>query len=290
MQWVIEERGLPHDPLAACAIIEGLTSTAMKLFQGLVCILCASLFAGPAAAQSEIRDRSHLRAVSAGSHIPIKRRDVPPINLANSSRLESLVRGGNLYLSAQDVVALALENNIDIEVQRYGPLLAEEVLRRAKGGGALRSVGLGVAQGPQSVSLTGVSTAIQVSLSAGNGVSSGGGIVTQLGRQFHRIDPSFSVLALYQHITSPQSNTFLTGTTALVLGTRTYQASTRRAWDFGLSSQWTYTSQHTHVNSAQYDLNPYTTGSSGSATHPALLQGFGRAGERLAISASRKTT
>ena len=52
-------------------------------------------------------------------------------------------------------MALAIENNIDIEVQRYGPLLAREVLRRAKAGGALRSVGVGVAAGPQSVSLAG---------------------------------------------------------------------------------------------------------------------------------------
>src|SRR5579863_862364 len=88
---------------------------------------------------------------------PYRPRSVPPINLSNTSRLEALVRGGNLYLTAQDVVALAIENNLDVEVQRYGPLLAREVLRRAEGGGALRSVGLGVAPGPESVSLQGVS-------------------------------------------------------------------------------------------------------------------------------------
>ncbi len=81
----------------------------------------------------------------------------PPIRLTNSPRLDSLIRAGNLYLTAQDVVALAIENNIDVEVQRYGPLLAKEVLRRAQGGGALRSVGAAVAAGPQSVSLQGVS-------------------------------------------------------------------------------------------------------------------------------------
>src|SRR5260370_1821433 len=84
---------------------------------------------------------------------PYRGRNVPPINLTNSSRLESLVRAGNLYLSAQDVVALAIENNIDVEVQRYGPLLAREVLRRAQSGGPLRSVGAPVAAGPQSVNL-----------------------------------------------------------------------------------------------------------------------------------------
>src|SRR5579884_3992676 len=88
---------------------------------------------------------------------PYKPRYLPPISLTNSPRLDALIRAGNLYLSAQDVVALALENNLDIEVQRYGPLLAREVLKRAQAGGALRSVGLGVAAGPQSVSLQGVS-------------------------------------------------------------------------------------------------------------------------------------
>src|SRR6476661_7941512 len=32
---------------------------------------------------------------------PYQQRYVPPINLTNSNRLESLVRAGNLYLSAQ---------------------------------------------------------------------------------------------------------------------------------------------------------------------------------------------
>src|SRR5690349_6957948 len=41
-------------------------------------------------------------------------RYIPPINLANTSRLDQLIRAGNLYLTAQDVIALALENNIDI--------------------------------------------------------------------------------------------------------------------------------------------------------------------------------
>src|ERR1017187_3828780 len=128
----------------------------MKSFQGLACLLCACLLASPAAAQSEIRIDPAKGGLGWLTH-PYQVRPVPPINLANSSRLDSLIRAGNLYLTAQDVVALALENNIDIEVQRYGPLLAREVLRRAQGGGLLRSVGLGVSPGPTSVSLAGVS-------------------------------------------------------------------------------------------------------------------------------------
>jgi len=74
----------------------------------------------------------------------LQRRIVAPAKLENSPRLESLVRGGNLYLSVQDVIALALENNLDIAVQRYGPFLVQEVLRRTQGGGPLRSVGLSI--------------------------------------------------------------------------------------------------------------------------------------------------
>ena len=59
-----------------------------------------------------------------------EKRQVSPIRLEDSPRLESLVRAGNLYLTAPDVIALALENNLDIAIQRYGPFLAREVLRR----------------------------------------------------------------------------------------------------------------------------------------------------------------
>ncbi len=81
-----------------------------------------------------------------------------PAKLEDSPRLESLVRAGNLYLSAQDVIALALENNLDIAIQRYGPFLAREVLRRAEGGGILRGIDKPVLEGPQSVSTAGISS------------------------------------------------------------------------------------------------------------------------------------
>ena len=210
---------------------------------------------------------------------PYQPRSVPPINLTNSSRLESLVRGGNLYLSAQDVVALAIENNIDVEVQRYGPLLAREVLRRAQAGGALRSVGVGVAAGPQSVSLQGVSVNAggAAVTTAGAGVSSGGGIVTQLGPGIPGLDPTVSAFANFQHLSIPQSNTILTGTTGLIQDIRTYQAQYLQSWAFGLSAQFTYSSQYTKVNSQLFSLNPYTSGFLDLQITQNLLQGFGSA-------------
>src|SRR5260370_32341966 len=100
-------------------------------------------------AQTEVRIDPPKGGVGWLTH-PYQAGAVPPVNLSNSSRLDSLVRAGNLYVSAQDVVALAIENNIDVEVQRYGPLLAREVLRRAQSGGPLRTVGAPVAAGAPS--------------------------------------------------------------------------------------------------------------------------------------------
>jgi outer membrane protein len=210
---------------------------------------------------------------------PYQARYVPPIRLNNSSRLQTLIRAGNVYLTAQDAVALAVENNPDIELQRYGPLLAQEVLKRAQSGGALRSVGLGLSQGPQSVSLQGVSTSSGggVGLSAGSGVSSGGGIVTQLGPQIPSLDPTVVVFANFAHSTTPQSNTFLTGTTSLIADTRQFQAQYSQNWIYGTSASLTYASQYTNLNSQFFSLNPYTSGFLDFQITQNLLQGFGSA-------------
>ena len=119
---------------------------------------------------------------------PYQRRAVPPANLGNSPRLEQLIRGGNLYLTARDVLALTLENNIDIETQRYGPLMAQEDLRRALVGGALRNPTTPIAAGPQSVSLAGIN--LSTSLASGAGIGSSGGITGLIGSLVPQTDPN----------------------------------------------------------------------------------------------------
>src|SRR4051812_23858641 len=208
-----------------------------------------------------------------------KARTIRPVRLTNSPRLNALIRAGILYLSSQDVIALAIENNIDVEVQRYTPLLAREVLRRAEAGGALRSVGLPIAEGPQSVSLQGVTVNAGggVSVAGGGGISSGGGIVTQLGPLIPSLDPVVSGFANFQHATTPQSNTVLTGTTALIQDTRSFQASYSQNFLYGLSANLTYSSNYVKVNSQFFNLNPFTNGSLDLQVTQPLLQGFGTA-------------
>lgn len=207
---------------------------------------------------------------------PYRQSHIPPANLNNSSRLASLIRAGHLYLTAKDVIALALENNLDIEIQRYGPLLAQENIKRAEGGGTLRNVGVAVTAGPQSVSLAGVSVAAPT-ISTAAGVSSGGGITIQLGPPIPNFDPQLSLYADFGHRTNPESNTFLTGTTELITDQQSYQASYSQSFDWGMSAQLAYSSTHSKVNSFNYFVDPFNSGSLDLYVTQNLLQSFGRA-------------
>jgi outer membrane protein len=217
----------------------------------------------------------------------LERRIVSPAKLENSPRLESLVRAGNLYLSVQDVIALALENNIDIAVQRYGPLLAKEVLRRTQGGQPLRSVGLNITPGPVSVSTAGVNAGAVGLPDTGSGVSSGGGIVIQLGTSPVGLDPFLFASSNFQHNTSPQSNFFLNNVPFLVNDSRNFQLGYGQSFVSGTSAQLAFGSTHNHTNSPSPLLNPNTNGFLDLFVTQQLLQGFGVAVNNRNIRVAR---
>ncbi len=249
--------------------------TRLKAFLCLFCSLLA-LFAPAASAQNEVRVDPPKGGLGWLTR-PYQAPTIPEININNSDRLEKLVRSGNLYLSAQDVIALALENNLDIDIQRYGPLMTKEVTKRAEAGGLLRSVGVGVIQGPQSVSLTGVSLAASGGATTTAGASSAsGGVLTQLGPTIPSFDPQFFIYADFAHTTSPQSNTVLTGTTALIYNNRTYQGQYSQYNQYGTYFQATYSSTYNKFNSLFYNINPYSLGVLDFQVSQNLLQGFGR--------------
>ena len=203
-----------------------------------------------------------------------ERRIVSQAKLYNSSRLGSLIRGGNLYLSAKDVIALALENNLDIAIQRYGPFLAREVLRRAQSGGFLRTVGVPVYAGPQSVSLEGVNVNSVGIAESGSGVGSGGGIVSQIGTVPPSLDPYVFGYANFQHQTAAQSNTLLNETASLVNNSRLFQVGYGQSFLTGTSGQLTFYSYKSNVNSPANVLNPYTQGYLDLYVTQSLLQGL----------------
>jgi outer membrane protein TolC len=56
------------------------------------------------------------------------------------------MRDGKIYLSIDDAVALALENNLDLDIARYNLNIAEADLLRAKSGASILGVNTGIVQ------------------------------------------------------------------------------------------------------------------------------------------------
>jgi outer membrane protein len=85
---------------------------------------------------------------SAFPHVlqPYLPRELAQPAFGNSSRIDSLMHDGKIYLSVDDAVALALENNLDLEIARYNLNIAEADLLRARSGSNILGVNTGVVQ------------------------------------------------------------------------------------------------------------------------------------------------
>jgi len=218
---------------------------------------------------------------------PYTTKNVAPINLSNSDRLEALLSGGNLYLSLQDAIALALENNLDIETSRYGPQLAQADLLRAKAGGLLRGVPQTVQTGPESARAQavgsqtgGISGLTSTSSNMGTGTTAteaGGAIITQTGVATPVLDPSMFFRYGWGHRTSPQSNTITTGTNAVVFETHSWNYGYQQNWLTGTGFSFGWNNDRFISNNLRSDLNPAFQSNWQVRITQRLLQGFGKA-------------
>ena len=78
---------------------------------------------------------------------PYSARHVQSPSYANSPRIDAVFKDGTMYLSLQDAVALAIENNLDVAVQRYNIPIADTDILRTKAGQIFHGVAAGVVQG-----------------------------------------------------------------------------------------------------------------------------------------------
>ena len=258
----------------------------MYRFQPVVAVFCCFTLLAPYASAQTARipgSQSNPPSLETGSsHFfwltrPYRQPQIPPIELANSNRLESLLRAGKLYLSLQDAIALALENNLDIALQRYGTQLADANILRAKAGGFLRGVNTSVTPGPTSATQTGAQTGINQSASqqAASVQTTGNVLVSQTGSAIPTLDPSIQGFMRFQHQTTPQSSAFLTGTNSYIqrnnIGSFTYN----QGWLTGTTLALGYSGTSATANNRSADFNPSTLGSLTLQVTQHLLQGFG---------------
>lgn len=216
---------------------------------------------------------------------PYKVREVMPIRLANSNRLDSLLRAGKVYLSLRDAIALALENNLDIELQRYGPEVARATLLRAEAGGLLRGVPPTIQQGPSSAQaqVTGGTTGAAgvggrgSDSTTGGGSGTGGTIISATGTAIQNLDPVFVSTFNIGHNTRPQANTVTTGLTALTFDSHSHSYAVQKSFLTGTTASFGWNNVSSRANNPLSDINPSSTANFQLQISQRLLQGFGRA-------------
>src|SRR5437762_3209246 len=210
---------------------------------------------------------------------------VPNERLQNSDRLRALTRDGKLYLSLQDAIALALENNLDIELERYGPRIADSDLMRARAGSLLRGVPLTVLEGPNGVGgpvetppgssppLTPSSSAI---INAGSNpaqddLSITGATPLSTGPPVPLRDPVLTGTISPGYSDTPQASQFLTGGNSLIGHTLTGNFGFLQGLSTGGTLGAGYTNLRQSLNNGRLDFNPYVASSLGlTFTQPLL--------------------
>jgi len=254
----------------------------MKRCESFLAVLCSLLILAPALP-------GQIPQIQMPGGMPATRKykapTVPPIDLSNTNRIESLLRAGNLYLSLEDAIALAVENNLDVAISRYGPLEAQTDLQRAQAGGALRGVSQNVVSGPVSaggtLSLNAFSNgSATVSSSTTTGVN---GTVSQLGTAIPNYDPQLSGLISWGHTSAPQSTAFLYGTTSLVTTTKQANFTLSEGFPTGANASLGFNNTNSYLSSGRPDLNPLQTGNLTMTVTQPLLSGFGFAVNRRGI-------
>jgi outer membrane protein len=173
--------------------------------------------------------------------------------ITNSPRLRQLVHDGKLELSLEDAVELALENSLDIGVQRYYPWIADASILKAKAGGS----GYATPGG-----LFASSTAFLPSLS---------------------YDPTVTSTILIDDRSTPVNNPLISGTgaagvatlTTLQTHTTAFDNQFSRGFETGTNLTASWNNSRTSSTSTANLFNPAVQSTLTIGFTQALLNGFG---------------
>lgn len=226
-----------------------------------------------------------------GAHTSLARAD-----FEDSARLRDLIRAGNLYLSLADALALAVENNLDLELQRAGVQMSNTELLRAKGGGTLRGLlytlsespaGVGGPASPLLTAQASIGRGASGSSVANNATSLGGLSEPQVnlsvlgatalsnGSSVPNYDPALVGQLNWTHQTTPQSNSSTSGTNSLVTSTALANAGYQQGFGSGGQVNAFFNNSRQSINSLRSGYSPFTGSSLGVSVTQPLLRGFG---------------
>jgi len=215
---------------------------------------------------------------------PYKRQELAQPNLGNSPRIDGLMKDGKIYLSIDDAVALALENNLDLDIARYNLNIAAADLLRAKSGASILGVNTGIVQNTPGGGIEGLGGTVG-SGTGGTTVAAGGagtgtnGLVSStlgMGSPITSFDPELTgTLQLDKNNT--EAVTLFSPAPGGVIAQNTYTADFAYTQGFEWGSALTAGFNNTHVttNSTSSLLTPQLASNFQFRFTQNLLQGFG---------------
>jgi outer membrane protein len=215
---------------------------------------------------------------------PYKPRHAEPPNLANTPRIDQLLHDGKIYISINDAVALALENNLDIAIARYNLNIADTDVWRAKSGAnTILGVNNGVVQNTPGGGVGGLGTQVG-SGQGGTSVGSGGagtgssGLVQSTlgsGPLITSFDPVLTGTLQIDHNSILPSSTF---SPASSVNTTTGNFAYNQGFQWGTNMSIGFNNQRQSIADAPFQpLSPQLNSSFNFKLTQHLLQGFGLA-------------
>jgi outer membrane protein len=272
-----------------------LHSVAIKSLGRVVVVAAlASLAPGQTAVQQNYQNG---RSYFPNPFAPYTARHVPPPNLANSPRIDTLMHNGELMLSLDDAIALALEDNLDIAIARYNLPISDTDILRAKAGQQILGVNTGLVQGTPGggtgsttagglgTSTTGASgsgTGGTTTAAGGAGTGSAGLVLSTEGEgpPIGSYDPMFTAGLNLEHLTEQASSPFV-GAPTLRQNSAVANFQYQQFFPTGTNLTVGFNNQRQTTNSLFTSLNPLiNTGFRATVTQH-LLQG-------LSLNANRR--
>lgn len=248
----------------------------------------SSQTAPPAAPQPEQPQAIHLKDYSQPRPAfprvlqPYTPQELPQPTLSNSPRIDSLMRDGKIYLSIDDAVALALENNLDLDIARYNLNIAEADLLRAKSGASILGVNTGIVQNTPGGGVGGLGGTVG-SGTGGTTVAAGGagtgtnGLVSStlgIGAPITSFDPQLTgTLQLDKNDT--ESVSVFSPVPVVAQNTYTSNFGYAQGFDWGGALTGSFNNTHLTTNNPTSLLTPQLGSTFQFRFTQNLLQGFG---------------
>ena len=212
-------------------------------------------------------------------------RHLPPPDLSNSPMIDDLLHDGKLYLSLDDAIALALEDNLDIAIARYNLNIADTDVLRSRAGASILGINAGVILNTPGGGVGGIG-ANSGAATGGTSLGAGGigagtnGLVSStlgFGPPIGPFDPVITGTLQDDHLSETATSIFqgVFPGSSLVQNTGTVDFAYNQAFHWGMGLSVGFNNARQTTNSFFSSVSPALNSNFRATLTQPILQGLG---------------